>query len=422
MTELPTLPSASAATTSPPDLRHEGRTAHTAAKNRQMLWSLGFGGFLVNADNRAIAPMLPAIAVSLHVSAASAALLVTAYSIPYGLFQLLYGPVADRIGKIKTILIALTLFSIGTLVCGFVATFSWLLMLRVITGIFAAGIIPTTLAQIGDSYTIIERPRAIAFFMSLSTSGQALGIVIGGLVAQFFSYRVLFLVIGLAAVPAVLALLRQRDGQPAVVVSVVPLRDRYSLLLRTGRSRLIYSLILCEGFVFFGGFTFLGVYGVSTLHLSYLVIGLLTATYSLGAFVGSLTIAGVLRRIGSTRMPILGAAMMTVGFGLVWGWTNVVGLTVGFIVLGFGFSYCHSTLQTYATDLLPNARATAMSVFAFSLFLGSGLGPMAGGRVLDVFGVHAMLLAVTVGMAGFACLCTLLMRGKGNSDRASVAM
>lgn len=393
--------------------------ASQAAKNRRMLWSVGFGGFLVNADNRAIAPMLPAIAVALHVSASSAALLVTAYSIPYGLFQLIYGPVADKIGKIKTILMALSLFALGTVVCGLVDTYSALLVLRIITGMFAAGVIPTTLAQIGDRFPILERPRAIAFFMSLSTSGQALGIVIGGLVAQFFSYRVLFVLIGLAAIPVLVGLLRERDKGSATVVSVMPLRARYALLFRQRRAWLIYSLILSEGFVFFAGFTFLGVYGVSTLHLSYLVIGLLTATYSIGAFVGSRTISAVLQRLGSTRMPVVGAGMMTVGFGLMWGWTNVAALTCGFVVLGFGFSYCHSTLQTYATDLLPNGRATAMSVFAFSLFLGSGLGPMAGGQVLDLFGEHAMLGSVTGAMAAFASLCTLLLRAKEGAPHHS---
>ena len=382
---------------------------HNPSRNKHMLWELGFGGFLVNADNRAIAPMLPAIALALHVSVSAAALLVTAYSIPYGLFQLVYGPLADRFGKIRTILLSLGLFSVGTIACGFVYTFSWLMVLRIITGVFAAGIIPTTLAQIGDKFEISDRPRAIAFFMSLATSGQAMGIVIGGLVAQFFSYRLLFIIIGVATVPTLLALFRQRHGETRQHPNYIPLLLRYSSLFHNRRAWLIYGLVLCEGFVFFAGFTFLGVYGVFELHLSYLVIGLLTATYSLGAFAGSRTIAWVLHRIGTSRMPIVGATLMTLGFALVWGWVSVVALTAGFIVMGFGFSYCHSALQTYATDLLPNGRATAVSVFAFSLFLGSGLGPMAGGQIFDAYGVNAMLGSVTIGMAIFAVLCATLL-------------
>lgn len=393
-------------------------TLQDTSRNRGLLWALGFGGFLVNADNRAIAPMLAAIAIALHTTPSAAALLVTAYSIPYGVFQLGYGPMADRIGKVRTILIALCLFAVGTIGCAVVHTFTSLIVLRFVTGMFAAGIIPTSLAEIGDRFSLGERPRAIAFFMSLSTSGQALGIVIGGIVAQFLSYRYLFLILGLAAFPALLVFLRQKAGEQQLSPAAAPpVLSRYKVLLRRRFAWLIYALVLCEGLIFFGGFTFLGVYGVKELHLSYFVIGLLTATYSLGAFVGSRTISRALARLGAGRMPIFGAAIMTCAFGIIWLWPAVAALTTGFVILGFGFSYCHSTLQTHATDLLPNARATAMSLFAFSLFLGSGLGPMLTGYIYAGLGMHWMLGAVTVGMALFTLGCVSLVRPPKSVDQ-----
>jgi predicted MFS family arabinose efflux permease len=387
-------------------------------RHQGMLWGMGLGGFLVNADNRAIAPMLPAIAGTLHVSTSAAALLVSAYSIPYGLFQLVYGPIADRIGKIRTILIALGLFSLGTVVCGLVHTFAWLVVLRFITGMFAAGIIPTTLAQIGDLFELADRPRAIAFFMSLTTSGQALGIVIGGLLAQYLSYRYLFILIGFAAIPTLIGLwkrqktdsTRESASQNTFESERGPFWARYRTLFAKRTSWLIYTLILLEGFAFYAGFTFLGVFGVSVIHLSYLIIGLLTATYSAGAFVGSRTLGFVLGKVTTRFMPILGATLMTIAFALDWAWHSSIVLMLSFIVLGLGFSYCHSTLQTYATDLLPRARATAMSVFAFSLFTGSGLGPMAAGAVFSAFGWDALLGSVTAAMAIFAGFTTLLIR------------
>ncbi|GGE56282.1 MFS transporter [Pullulanibacillus camelliae] len=384
-----------------------------SSSNKYMLWALGLGGFLVNADNRAIAPMLPAMAASLHTTASSAALLVTAYSIPYGVFQLVYGPIAEKIGKINTILVALCLFALGTVLCGIVHVFSWLLVLRILTGLFAAGILPTTLAQIGDWFELAERPRAIAHIMSFSTTGQAMGIVIGGLVAQFFSYRILFLLLGLACIPTLFAILRERRRESIPKAKeATPLFQRYISLFKNKRSWQIYGLVLCEGLVFYGGFTFLGVYGVATLHLSYFVIGLLTATYSVGAFVGSKTIITVLRIIGTRRMPVFGSGLMTLGFALIWGWQSVIGLTIGFIILGFGYSYCHSTLQTFATDLLPNGRATAVSIFAFSLFLGSGLGPVFLGKIFDDYGSSIMLGTLTISTIVFSCLCMTLLKRK----------
>ncbi|PZE20555.1 MFS transporter [Paenibacillus xerothermodurans] len=389
---------------------HQGKpmTANTA--KQRILWVLGVGALLVNADNRAITPMLPAIAEVFGTTASAAALLVTAYSIPYGLFQLAYGPLADRVGKVKTILCSLCLFALGTIACGFVDSYGWLLALRFITGMFAAGIIPTTLALIGDQYDLAERPRAIAFFMSLSTTGQALGIAVGGVVAQFASYRALFIMLGIMAVPTLWALFMQRKRDAVQQVETLPLRSRYLALLRSRRAWMIYSLVFLEGFLFFAGFTFLGVYGVDNLHLSYLAIGLLTVVYSAGAFIGSRTITWVLQRTGAPNMPILGSLLMALGFAVIWVWPSVTALSIGFIVLGFGFSYCHSTLQTYATDLLPQARATAMSVFAFSLFLGSGLGPIAGGWIFDLYGVDTMLGTTTVGLVLLSMLCTPLRK------------
>lgn len=395
------------------------RAVQKVLPNRGLVWTLGFGGFLVNADSRAIAPMLAAIAVALHTTPSDAALLVTAYSIPYGIFQLIYGPLADRIGKIRTIMFSLCLFALGEIGCTVVGSFSSLMFLRTLTGIFAAGIIPTSLAQIGDRFEGDDRPRAIAFFMSLCTSGQAIGIVVGGIVAQFLSYRYLFFILGLAALPVLLTFFRQRADENRTVKVTTPVLVRYSALIHRRFAWLIYALVFCEGLIFYGGFTFLGVYGVQDLHLSYFTIGLLTATYSLGAFVGSRTITRVLIRIGTGRMPVFGAALFTCGFGIIWLWPTVVALTIGFIILGFGFSYCHSTLQTHATDLLPQARATAVSLFAFSLFLGSGLGPIATGYVDDLFGMRWMLGAVTAGMALFGVGCMMLMCPPEKSDRQS---
>ncbi|QSO50501.1 MFS transporter [Alicyclobacillus curvatus] len=379
--------------------------------NQGWLWSLGFGGFLVNADNRALAPMLPAIAASLHTSPVHAAWLVSAYSIPYGLFQLIYGPLADRLGKVSTILLSLGLFSLGTIMCGVVDTFSWLMILRILTGMFAAGVIPTALAQIGDRVALHERPRAIAFFMSLAISGEALGIVIGGFVAQFFSYRILFLLLGTGAILLLLGLAKQnRNERRASLPMAQVTQSRYGALIRNPRAWLIYSMVLSEGFFLFGGFTYLAVYGVTVLHLPFFVIGLLTATYSVGAIIGSRTISHVLRHIGMTYMPILGATLMTLGFGLVWAFTDVMALTAGFLILGIGFSYCHTVLQTYSTDLLPEGRATAVSGFAFSLFLGGGLGPMAFGVILNHYGMPVFLGATTFGMALFSAMTLSLIR------------
>jgi MFS family permease len=65
-------------------------------KDNQLILVLGLAGFVVMADNWVVSPILPAIAKSLQVSPVRAGLLISAYMIPFGLFQLVFGPLADR--------------------------------------------------------------------------------------------------------------------------------------------------------------------------------------------------------------------------------------------------------------------------------------------------------------------------------------
>ncbi|HEX5166786.1 MAG TPA: MFS transporter, partial [Thermomicrobiales bacterium] len=63
-------------------------------RSNTTLWLLIGAIFVVSIDSRVITPILPAIADDLDVSVGRAGLIVTAYLLPYGLFQLIYGPVA----------------------------------------------------------------------------------------------------------------------------------------------------------------------------------------------------------------------------------------------------------------------------------------------------------------------------------------
>ncbi|MDR3561133.1 MAG: MFS transporter [Negativicutes bacterium] len=375
-----------------------------------LLWALGIAGFLVNADNRAVAPILPAIAGDLAIRESTAGLLVSAYSLPYGLFQLVYGPIADRIGKTRVTLIALALFSLGTVACGFADSFAWLLALRFITGVFAAGIIPVSLAQIGDSFPLAKRQSAISFFMAFCTSGQALGIVIGALLAQFYTWKTLFILVGLAGFPALLLLRRQPHDTAQATAATLPLLDGYKTVFASQRSRIVYLAVWLEGAIFYGGFTYLGVYANIYLGLDYYLVGLFTALFSAAAFVGTRFIPAILGRVGQHRMPTLGVSMMAAAFALIWLVANWGALMVGFILLGIGFIIIHSTLQTYATELLPEARGTAMSLFAFFLFFGNGIGPAFFGWVYDYGGVKIMLATTTLCLTIFALGCRLAFR------------
>jgi predicted MFS family arabinose efflux permease len=88
---------------------------------------------------------------------------------------------------------------------------------------------------------------------------------------------------------------------------------------------------------------------------------------------------------------------------------------LGCLSIGAGFSLCHSTLQTRATEAFPEGRGTSLALFAFSLFLGSALGSVAFGSVLERVGYGITFATAGVLLFAFTALC---LRALGRRPQA----
>src|SRR5512140_2720555 len=113
---------------------------------KRLVMILGLAGFVVMADNWVVSPILPAIARSINVSPVRAGLLISAYMLPFGLFQLLFGPLADRYGKKQVITFSMVFFTIVTGLCSLGLGLYDLALYRAVTGVFAASVMPISLA------------------------------------------------------------------------------------------------------------------------------------------------------------------------------------------------------------------------------------------------------------------------------------
>ncbi|HEX2185218.1 MAG TPA: MFS transporter, partial [Chloroflexota bacterium] len=218
---------------------------------RAGLVALSAAAFLVSLDRSIFAPLLPAIAADLNATIGAAGLAVTAYVLPYGFFQLFYGPVADRVGKIAVVRWAVLVFAAGTALCGLAPGLLWLDLWRAITGACAAAVIPLSLAYIGDVVPYGRRQGTVATLMGVTSLGTALSTAVGGLVGNFLSWRMLFATYGLCSLLDTLGLfLVPVGGQPGQEGAAgaagggAPGRwERYLEVLRVGRARLLYLLV-----------------------------------------------------------------------------------------------------------------------------------------------------------------------------------
>src|SRR6266508_453679 len=226
-----------------------------------LLIMLQAAAFMVAAEARVIAALLPALAADLHSTIASAGLLITVYALPYGLFQLVYGPLADRFSRQRVLAVALGLFALGTLCSGLAPNMAVLLGLRVCTGAAAAGVIPVALAYIGDTVPYAERQAVLGRMVGVAAFAGVISAALGGAIAELVIWRVLFLGYGALALLVAALLLRLPMGSPRphgppAAGLLAPYR---AVVARAGRhGGALYGLVLIEGFAATGTFGYLG--------------------------------------------------------------------------------------------------------------------------------------------------------------------
>jgi predicted MFS family arabinose efflux permease len=369
--------------------------------------------FMVAAEARVIAPLLPAIAQDFRTSIAAAGMLITAYSIPYGLFQLVYGPLADRFSRQRVIGSALVLFALGTLVSGFAPSLLALDLLRFGTGAVAAGVIPVALAYVGDAVPYAERQAVLGRILSLGALGGVISAALGGVIAAVASWRLLFVGYGLVALVVAAALLR------LPVVRVRGPRQRAGGLLGPYRAifqyagvraAALYGLVFFEGLAATSTIGYMGGLLFERDHLSYAAIGALLTLNGVAGMITAQFVGRLVRRLHERGMLLVGGVLMTLAYLLAGLQPMPVFFPLAMLLSGAGFAIAHSTLQTRATELVPSLRGTAVALFAFSLFLGGGLGTFFAGLAIEHWGYGPALACTALALAGFTAISVPLMR------------
>lgn len=366
---------------------------------RASLLTLGAAAFLVSADARVIDPLLKIIAAEFGVSNASAALTVTAYALPYGLCQLFYGPLGDRVGQLKVMAGVMAAFAVGTMACAAVSDLWTFIALRLATGAAAAAIIPLSIAYIGDKFPYETRQAALGRFMASLMSGQVLSATLGGAIGEFLDWRDIFLVFGVAGLIVAAMLARESRRLPELHrdrhFSMAAIRDMF----RSPWAQPVLTSVFIEGVFVFGSLAFLATSMLERFtFLGPSQVGLMLAGYGVGGLFYSASVKKLVPKIGERGILILGgsflcAACLLIGLLSVW-WLFIPGM----VLYGMGYFTMHGTLQTRATELNPKARSTAVSLFAFIFFLGQGIGPMVMGQAIDRAGYAATFAASGIGL------------------------
>ncbi|MFH1034827.1 MAG: MFS transporter [Pseudomonadota bacterium] len=388
---------------------------------KSIIGLLGLAGFVVMADNWVVSPILPAIAENLNVDIAKAGLLISAYMVPFGLFQLIFGPLADRYGKKQVITFSMVIFTLATGLCALGGSLFGLSLYRALTGVFAASVMPISLALIGDLFPLQERQGAIGTFMGIAFLGQGLSMAIGGITAYFVSWRGVFALYALLSIIPTLMLMKSYKTLPSTRNPQSRLLAPYAKLLGDGRSLGTYVLVLLEGLFIIGSFSYLGAYIAQAYHYNYLFIGLIMTGFGLATVVGGKLSGKLVKSLGPRKLLTLGLlSAMTADLVLACCGQWLGSLIGAVALLGLGFIFTHSTLLTRATEFAQQARGSAMSLVAFCFMGGGGLGTALGGALIARWGMASLFAAYGVALL-LTCLLSFALIGRAAIEEARLA-
>ncbi|MCW2765424.1 MAG: major facilitator superfamily 1 [Nocardioides sp.] len=376
-----------------------------ARRGRSPILLLQATAFVSTLDRFAMPPVLVAIAVDLDAPLADVVHAAGIYFLVYGLSQPVWGAVSDRLGRVATMRVTLLLAAVCTIASAFSGSVAVLGLTRGLAGGLYGAAYPSLLIYIGDTVAASVRQREVARLMVGVATGTALASVGAGLLADVATWRAAFVVTGVASL--LLAWLLRKLPEPDVLrIPGSPLKP-LGLVLRSRTTMLVLLLAFTEGVVLLGALTLLPP-AIENAGATTAVAGAATAVYGVSVFACARAVGRLSQSWHPWRLIVLGGAAAAVGCALM-AVSQAPAMAVAVAaLLGLAWTAMHSSLQTWATEVLPAARASVVSLFAGSLFVGSALAALlvaglADAGRYDVIFLTGAVLAVPLGAgAGLA--------------------
>lgn len=393
---------------------------------KKIVVTLGFCGLVSAADNWFVSPALPAIAQTLAIAPAAATIILTAYLTPYGLLQPVCGAIGDAVGRVRLLCIIVAGLAVSTVLCAAAPTLEALVVARIVTGCFAAGIISVNQSLVGSVVSEEDRQGAVGLLMGITFTGQGLSAGLGGLICDLVGWRAAFICFGVLGAAAWLGVRRLRyldemDDTSTVDasgagVSVAgagaggsaerePFRPaaflRHAAQILFGPGRAVYFVAFTTGIIFLGVYGFMGTFLAERCGLSSTQAGLLMMFYGLACLAGG-SISG---RIGEARgqrgVIAVGEASGVIATALLAA-STITGSWMPALpaaaCLGLGYILVQPTLVSFSMDIDPSHTGLCTGLIGLGVFAGGGIGSslgsiaIAGGGYLALWTIAGVAL------------------------------
>ena len=368
---------------------------------RKPLLALAISAFGIGTSEFIIMGLLPDLAHSFQVSIPKAGLLVSGYALSVTVGSPIVALAVSRMDRKRALLVLLSFFLAGNILCALAPSYLLLLCARVLTALchgafFGIGsIVASTLVPRS------ERAQAIAIMFSGLTLANVLGVPAGTALGQHFGWRVAFWALVPIGLLAAFALFRMVPSQPA---EVIQLRHEFRAVLRP-QVQLVLALSTLSSVSLFCVFTYIAPILEQVTHLAPSAVTWVLVVFGVGITLGNL-LGGKLA--DWRQMPVLfgGLALLLVIFLLMPLTERSAAPAVTMVfVWGFVSFATGSPLQARIVDQAKGAPNLASTLNQGAFNLGNALGASLGGLVLTTgFGYQRLSFA----SAAVICVALLL--------------
>jgi EmrB/QacA subfamily drug resistance transporter len=399
------------------------------------------GSMLAVLNGNMISVTLPTVMADFQIDLAQLTWVLAAQTLTFSATMPIWGRLGDMHGAKRMFLLGLTIFTVGSILCAFSATYLQLILCRVVQSVGAAGLLPNSLAIINRTFPAHRRGRAMGFWSVGASVGQLLGPTLAGFLVLAFSWHAIFWVnvpvaivvfclvgLGVRALPVeprkagfdylgaasfasgmlcllvALTLLRvEGPGYPLIPflavagVGLIVFFLRWELRhhapvvdLSLFRNRVFSALILADAFRSFALFAtvwLLPIFFQEVQGHTPLESGLLILPQSLALLIAAPSGGMLADRFGGRRVALIGLSLLTLSFGLLIGLdplTTVLYSSVSLALCGFAQGFAQSPLVSSMMNAAPPTKIGAVSgLFTMMRFTVGTIGTTSMGLLLQ---------------------------------------
>lgn len=385
-----------------PSVREED-TSH-----RHMTLALFAAGIATFTDLYAVQGVLPAVARAFDVAPSDAALTISVATAGLAIMVLPWSVVADRIGRLPSMRIAVLSAAVLAVLAAFAPTFGTMLVLRFLVGAALGAVPALAVAYIHEHLSGKAAIAAATVYISGTTVGGAAGRLIAGPLAGLVDWQVALVVVaGISVMAAVsFTLLAPASAPSSVVMARRPWGSKVLAPLRDPVLLGIYLHAFLLVGVFVAVYNYLGFrLEVPPFALPPAVASLIFIAYFSGT--ASARLAGRIGALhGPRRVIILGLSTMFVGLALMVP-NELPVVLLGLVLFTTGYFACHAMATAWVGARADAAwRAQASSLYTVAFYCGSAVGGWLLGIVFQAFGwtPFTVLAAATLVLAGARAL------------------